>query len=148
MRAVVQRVTEAEVCISGKITGRIGPGFLVLVAGATDDTDADAVWLADRIWGMRILSDADGKMNLSLADAGLSEILVVSQFTLYGDARKSRRPSFVGSAPYDRGLELYNQFTAALRACGATLAEGVFGANMQVSLVNDGPVTLILDSRA
>lgn len=145
MRAVVQRVQEAQVQVAGEITGKIGPGLLVLVAASTSDTFAEGSRLADRIFGIRIFADEAGKMNLSLSDAGLSEILVVSQFTLYGDALKSRRPSFVGSAPYDHAEQLYEAFVADLRSLGATVQTGIFGAMMSVASVNDGPVTILID---
>lgn len=146
MRAVVQRVSEARVLISGKSTGEIGPGLAVLVAASKSDTAAAAAWMADRIWGMRIFGDADGKMNLSLADSGLSQILVVSQFTLLGDTRKSRRPSFTDAAGFELGQELYEEFITQLTRLGADVQTGRFGANMQVELINDGPVTLVIDS--
>lgn len=147
MRAVVQRVRQASVWVEGKQAGQCGQGFLVLAAAHKRDTPADAAKLADRVLGLRVFADAEGKMNLSLADLPESDsprILAVSQFTLYGDAAKSRRPSFVESAPYDQGRELFDLFVAELRK-GASVETGVFGAMMQVELVNDGPVTLILD---
>ena len=148
MRAVVQRVSRAEVRVGGRVVGAIGRGLLVLAAGHRDDDDSDADRLADRILGLRIFADAEGRMNLALADlpddqeAGL---LLVSQFTLYGDARKSRRPSFVDSAPFDRGRMLFDRLTESCRRAWPRVETGVFGAMMDVDLVNDGPVTLILD---
>ncbi|HRF60665.1 MAG TPA: D-aminoacyl-tRNA deacylase [Fimbriimonadaceae bacterium] len=149
MRAVVQRVRSAQVEIDGDIVGSCGVGLLVLVAGAVSDTAESANKLADRVAGMRIFNDASGKMNLALADLPPSDdpqILVISNFTLFGDAWSGRRPSFTHSAPYDQGERLYEGFIAALRTLGVRVATGIFGADMQVSLVNDGPVTLIVDA--
>lgn len=144
MRAVVQRVSEASVNVDGATVGRCGVGLLVLVAAHRDDTEANADKLADRVAGLRIFSDAEGKMNLSLADVEGS-VLAISNFTLYGDATKNRRPSFIGSAPYADGERLYEAFVAALARRGVPVETGVFGAHMDVSLVNDGPVTIVLD---
>jgi D-tyrosyl-tRNA(Tyr) deacylase len=145
MRGVVQRVTHAEVAIDGEVVGSIGPGLCVLV-GVTHDDDRDrAERLADKIWNLRILADDEGVMNRSLAEAG-GEVLVISQFTLYGDTRKGRRPSWVAAAPPDEAEPLVEAVVARLRANGATVATGRFGADMAVSLTNDGPVTLILDT--
>ena len=130
--------------IAGEVTGTIERGFLVLVGFTPGDT-ADAVtWMAEKIAGLRLFTDADGKMNLPLADVG-GAVLVVSQFTLYGDARKGRRPSFVDAAPPEVAVPLYEAFLAALRATGLRVASGVFGAMMDVALVNEGPVTLLLE---
>lgn len=146
MRAVVQRVSRARVVVDVQTIGEIGRGLLVLVGVAVEDTEADAAWLAEKIAGLRILQDAAGKMNLSLAEVAGS-MLVVSQFTLLADCRKGRRPSFVGAAPPERGEALYNRFVLAARGQGVHVQTGRFGAYMQVELVNDGPVTLIVDSR-
>lgn len=146
MRAVVQRVTEARVEIDGEIVGAIGPGFLVLLGVAQGDTAADAAYLAEKTAGLRVFEDADGKMNLALPEVG-GAVLAVSQFTLLGDCRKGRRPGFTNAAPPELADPLYNDYVAALRSQGLTVATGVFRAEMQVHLVNDGPVTLLLDSR-
>jgi D-aminoacyl-tRNA deacylase len=148
MRAVVQRVRSASVAVQGEVVGRCGPGMLILAAAHREDSEADARKLAEKIAGLRIFADSDGKMNLSLADlpeAQEPQVLAVSQFTLYGDALKSRRPSFVQSAPYEEGKHLFEVFVSSLRPLVRGLETGVFGAMMEVSLVNDGPVTLILD---
>lgn len=145
MRAVVQRVTEATVTVDGVAVGRIGLGLLVLLGIAQGDGVAEAQYLARKIAGLRIFEDDDGKMNLALADVG-GAVLAVSQFTLYGDARKGRRPSFTHAAPPELAEPLYQRFCTLLVAEGVTVAQGVFQAHMQVSLVNDGPVTLWLDS--
>ncbi|QGG40364.1 D-aminoacyl-tRNA deacylase [Aeromicrobium yanjiei] len=139
MRAVVQRVTRAQVDVAGETVGEIGPGLMVLLGVTHDDTAEVAGRLAAKIWGLRIMQDEQSASDL---DAG---ILVVSQFTLYGDARKGRRPSWTAAAPGPVAEPLYDEFCAALRRLGATVAEGVFGADMQISLVNDGPTTLILE---
>jgi D-tyrosyl-tRNA(Tyr) deacylase len=146
MRAVVQRVARARVVIGQEVVGQIGRGLLVLLGVARSDTPDQARWLADKVIGLRIFNDPDGKMNLGLAEVG-GEALVVSQFTLYGDCRKGRRPSFIDSAPPDIAIPLYEEFVAAVRAQGIPTATGRFGAMMQVELVNDGPVTLIVDSK-
>ena len=145
MRAVVQRSGPASVTIDGEGAGAIDHGLVVLVAVAPDDGDAQAKWLADKVANLRILADDEGKMNRSLLESG-GEALVISQFTLYGDARKGRRPSFVRAAQGDEAKRLYEKVIAELRALGITCASGEFGAMMQVSLVNDGPVTILLDS--
>lgn len=144
MRAIVQRVLRASVVVDEEIVGQCGVGMLLLVGVHKDDTDANAVKLADRVTALRIFNDSEGKMNLCFADASAEGVLAVSNFTVYGDA-SSRRPSFIESAPYDLGEDLFNVFVAALRAKGITTETGVFGADMQVSLVNDGPVTIIVD---
>jgi D-aminoacyl-tRNA deacylase len=146
MRAVVQRVTSAAVVVSGATVGSVGRGLLIFLGVGQDDTEEDAVYLVDKVAGLRIFPDQQGQMNLSLATVA-GEVLVVSQFTLCGDCRKGRRPSYSGAAPAEKAEQLYRVFVDRLRSTGLRLAEGVFGAMMQVSLVNDGPVTLLLDSR-
>ena len=145
MRAVVQRVSRAKVTVAGEIAGEIGPGFLVLLGVAEGDTTEDARYLAQKIAGLRVFEDAEGKMNLSLADVG-GEMLVVSQFTLLGDCRKGRRPSFVAAARPEQADDLYHQFVAAVKEQGLGVGTGRFQQHMDVELVNDGPVTLLLDS--
>lgn len=147
MRVCVQRVSQASVTIDGEIVGEIGRGLLVLLGVATDDDDADARGLAEKTAGLRIFEDAAGKMNLSLAEVG-GAMLVVSQFTLLGDCRRGRRPSFAAAAPPEEAERLYQVFVDAVRATGLEVATGRFRQMMQVSLVNDGPVTLIIDSAA
>lgn len=144
MRAVVQRVSEASVNVDGATVGRCGVGLLVLVAAHRDDTEANADKMADRVAGLRIFGDAEGKMNLSLADVEGS-VLAISNFTLYGDATKNRRPSFIEAAGYADGERLFEAFVAALVRRGVPVETGVFGAHMDVTLVNDGPVTIVLD---
>jgi D-tyrosyl-tRNA(Tyr) deacylase len=144
VRAVVQRVSRASVTISGRRAGAIERGLLVLLGVGKQDTMEQATWMADKIAGLRVFADDDGKMNRDLAAAG-GALLVVSQFTLYGDATKGRRPSFVDAAPPELAIPLYQAFIAALRGRGLTVATGEFGAMMDVELVNDGPVTLILE---
>jgi D-tyrosyl-tRNA(Tyr) deacylase len=139
MRAVVQRVSEARVKVGGQVTGEIGPGVLVLLGVAKSDDAAAAAQLAEKVYGLRLFNDAEGKMNLSLAEAG-GAALAVSQFTLYGDCRKGRRPSF------DQAKALYEEFVAALRKLGARVETGVFQAMMEVELVNAGPVTVLVDT--
>jgi D-tyrosyl-tRNA(Tyr) deacylase len=146
MRAVVQRVSRARVLVDGEVTGEVGRGFLVLLGVGRSDTDKEAQWLADKIAGLRVFEDAEGKMNLGLADVG-GGMLVVSQFTLYGDCRKGRRPSFIEAAAPEIAIPLYEAFVTAIRALGIIVATGRFGAMMQVELVNDGPVTLIIDTK-
>ena len=146
MRAVIQRVSRARVVVGDEVTGQIERGFLVLLGITHDDTDERARWLADKIVSLRIFEDADGKMNVDLASAG-GAVLVVSQFTLYGDCRKGRRPSFVDAAPPEIAIPLYEAFINAIRALGIRVETGRFGAMMQVELVNDGPVTLTIDSK-
>lgn len=147
MRVVLQRVRSAAVRIDGAVAGEIGPGFLLLVGFTHGDTDDAVRWMADKVLALRLFGDADGKMNRSLHDVD-GALLVVSQFTLYGDARKGRRPSFVDAAPPGRAIPLYERFLVLLRASGRPVATGEFGADMQVSLVNDGPVTLLLERDA
>jgi D-tyrosyl-tRNA(Tyr) deacylase len=146
MRVVVQRVTSARVRVDQEVVGEIERGVLILLGVTHSDTKDDARWLAEKVVGLRIFNDAEVKMNLDLAaiDGGA---LVVSQFTLYGDCRKGRRPSFVEAAPPEVAIPLYEAFVNGLRALGIPTATGRFGAMMRVELVNDGPVTLILDSK-
>lgn len=146
MRAVVQRVSQARVRIDGQVVGEVGRGLLVLLGVTHGDTVEQARWLADKIVGLRIFADADDKMNLAVADVQ-GGVLIVSQFTLYGDCAKGRRPSFVDAAPPEIAIPLYEKFIEAVKAQGIPVATGRFGAMMQVELVNDGPVTLILESK-
>ena len=146
MRACVQRVKEASVTVDDRIVGQIGRGLLVLLGVSGDDTDDDARQLADKICGLRIFEDADDKMNRSVEDIG-GALLVVSQFTLFGDCRKGRRPSFTKAAPPEQADQLYQTFVAAAGVRGIRVETGQFRAHMDVALVNDGPVTLLLDSR-
>jgi D-tyrosyl-tRNA(Tyr) deacylase len=145
MRAVVQRVSRARVTADGSVTGEIAMGLLILLGVGRDDTSAVVTSLAEKISNLRIFEDEAGKMNRSLLDVKGSA-LVVSQFTLYGDARGQRRPSFVAAAPSEQAKNLYEEFAEALRRLGVTVATGVFGAMMSVELVNEGPVTILLDS--
>lgn len=147
MRIVLQRVSSASVTIDGEVTGEIGTGFCLLVGYSPDDTPDVVAWMADKVAGLRLFSDAEGKMNLGLADVR-GALLVISQFTLYGDASKGRRPSFIGAARPEVAIPLHEQFMTELRGRGLTVATGRFGADMQVALVNDGPVTLILERSA
>lgn len=146
MRAVVQRVSSASVTVEDQVVGRIDRGFLVLLGVGTEDRDADAVQLAGKVAGLRVFEDDGGKMNLSLSDVG-GRVLAVSQFTLFGDCRKGRRPSFVDAARPELAEQLYESFVAELRGQGIEVETGRFQTHMDVSLVNDGPVTLLLDSR-
>ena len=146
MRAVVQRVSRAKVTVEQVITGEISRGFLVLLGVADGDTAADAVMLADKLVGLRVFEDGDGKMNLALADVG-GAMLVVSQFTLLGDCRKGRRPSFIAAARPEVAEALYRTFVAEVQGRGINVATGRFQTHMDVELVNDGPVTLLVDSR-
>jgi D-aminoacyl-tRNA deacylase len=145
MRALVQRVTEARVRVDGEIVGEIGPGLCVLVGVTHDDTEASARKLAEKVWHLRVFDDVDGTMNVSLGTAG-GAVLVVSQFTLYGDTRSGRRPSWAAAAPPDQAEGLVEDFARALRDLGAPVATGQFAARMQVELVNDGPVTLLIET--
>src|SRR5579863_1719586 len=145
MRVVVQRVTQARVEVAGGVTGEIGAGLLALLGVAKNDSGADAEFLVEKIVNLRIFADEDQKMNRSLLDTG-GALLVVSQFTLYGDCRKGRRPSFDLAAPAEQARSLYEHFVAAARRAGARVETGVFQATMAVSLTNDGPVTLIVES--
>ncbi|MHB1298818.1 MAG: D-aminoacyl-tRNA deacylase [Gemmatimonadaceae bacterium] len=144
MRVLLQRVSRAEVRVDGRVTGRIARGFLLLVGFTGTDTESQVTWMADKVQGLRLFGDAEGKMNLSLEDVG-GELLVVSQFTLYGNAEKGRRPSFIDAARPEVATPLYERLVAALRERGLTVATGEFGAMMDVELVNDGPVTLWLE---
>ena len=146
MRAVVQRVTEAHVLVDGREVGRIGVGFVVLLGVGRDDGPADVETMSGKVADLRVFEDADGKMNRSLIDTGGS-VLLVSQFTLFGDVRKGRRPSFIDAAPPDLAVALYDDVARALRARGIPTETGVFRADMRVALVNDGPVTILIDSR-
>jgi D-aminoacyl-tRNA deacylase len=145
MRAVVQRVSRAKVTVDGAISGEIGAGLMVLLGVGKEDTSAVASSLAEKIANLRIFEDEQGKMNRSLLDVK-GGALVVSQFTLYGDARGQRRPSFIAAAPPDKAKALYEEFAAGLRGLGVTVATGIFQAMMSVELVNEGPVTILLDS--
>jgi D-tyrosyl-tRNA(Tyr) deacylase len=146
MRVVIQRVSEARVRVEGRTVGEIGRGLLLLVGIGESSEEKDAAWMADKVAGLRIFEDADGKMNLSVLDIA-GEVLSVSQFTLYGDCRKGRRPSYAAAARPERAVRLYERFNELLRARGLKVETGQFGAMMEVSLTNDGPVTLIVDSR-
>ena len=145
MRAVVQRVTEASVTVEGKTIGAIGSGFMVLLGVEQGDTEKDALYIADKLAGLRVFEDAEDKMNLSLTQVGGS-ILLVSQFTLFGDCRHGKRPSFTKAAPPREADALYEKVAELLRRKGVTVAQGQFQAHMFVSLINDGPVTILLDS--
>ncbi|MSQ94629.1 MAG: D-tyrosyl-tRNA(Tyr) deacylase [Gemmataceae bacterium] len=146
MRAVVQRVSCASVVIAGETVGAISAGLVVLLGVTHDDTPSQAKWLAEKIAGLRIFNDAEGKMNRDLADIN-GAMLIVSQFTLYGDCKKGKRPSFIDAAPPPIAIPLYEAFINGVKALGIPTATGRFGADMKVELVNDGPVTLIVDSR-
>jgi D-tyrosyl-tRNA(Tyr) deacylase len=145
MRAVVQRVSRAKVEASGEVAGQIGLGLLVLLGVGRDDSDADAVYLAEKIAGLRVFEDGEGKMNRSVKDVGGS-VLAVSQFTLYGDVRRGKRPSFDDAAPPEKARQLYELFVEQIRAAGLRCETGRFQEMMQVELVNEGPVTILLDS--
>jgi D-tyrosyl-tRNA(Tyr) deacylase len=145
MRVVVQRVSRAQVTVDGRVTGQIAAGLMILVGVGREDTSAVAASMAEKVANLRIFEDEQAKMNKSLLDAQGSA-LVVSQFTLYGDARGQRRPSFLAAAPPDKAVALYEEFSAALRKLGITVATGVFQTTMSVELVNEGPVTILLDS--
>ena len=144
MRTLLQRVARAEVRVGERVTGRIGHGYLLLVGFGHDDGEAQLLWTADKVAGLRLFADAEDRMNLGLEDVG-GGVLVVSQFTLYGDTRKGRRPSFVDAAPPAAAEALYERFVALLRERVARVETGEFGAMMQVELVNDGPVTLWIE---
>jgi D-tyrosyl-tRNA(Tyr) deacylase len=144
MRTLLQRVSRAEVRVDGRVTGRIARGFCLLVGFTHNDREEQLAWMAEKVTGLRLFGDADGKMNLALADVG-GAMLVVSQFTLYGDASKGRRPSFIDAARPEAAEALYERFVALLRDGGVTVETGSFGAMMEVDLVNDGPVTLWLE---
>jgi D-tyrosyl-tRNA(Tyr) deacylase len=145
MRAVVQRVSRAQVTVAGEVTGKIGRGLLVLLGVAATDTEADADYLVGKVAGLRVFEDANGKMNLAADDVG-GEVLVVSQFTLYGDVRRGKRPSFDAAAPPEQARQLYEYFMARLRTTGLVCEAGRFQQEMQVELVNNGPVTILIDS--
>ncbi len=144
MRAVVQRVSRAAVRVGGETVGAIGRGFVVLAGFAPTDAEPALAWMAEKLVGLRVFADAEEKMNLAIGDVG-GAMLVVSQFTLYGDASKGRRPSFIGAAPPEQAEALYERFVALLRERGVTVETGRFRAMMDVELVNDGPVTLLLE---
>ncbi len=144
MRALLQRVSRAQVSVAGEVVGAIGPGFVVLLGVTHSDTPAEADWLANKITGIRLFEDAEGKMNAALADVDGS-VLVVSQFTLYGDARKGRRPSFTDAARPEHAEPLVDYFVEQLRRQGLVVATGIFGAAMDVEIHNDGPVTLMVE---
>ena len=145
MRVVLQRVSRARVLVEGGLTGEIGPGLVVLIAVGRDDVSATAAAMAEKIVNLRIFSDDQGKMNCSVLETG-GAILAISEFTLYGDARGQRRPSFIQAAPPELGKALYDEFVLALRALGVRVETGVFQAHMSLELTNDGPVTILLDS--
>ncbi|MBL0155934.1 MAG: D-tyrosyl-tRNA(Tyr) deacylase [Bryobacterales bacterium] len=146
MRAILQRVSSASVTVDGSVVGEIGAGLLVLLGVGHEDTEADAAYLVDRILGLRMFNDAAGKMNLSVVDSG-GAVLVVSQFTLYGDTRKGRRPSFDGAGPPELAKRLYERFVEMVAERGVQVAAGVFQASMSVALVNEGPVTFTVESK-
>lgn len=146
MRAVIQRVSQASVIVEEKMVGSIGAGLLVLLGVARDDQEADFIYLADKVINLRIFADEEDKMNRSLLDTG-GAMLVVSQFTLYGDARKGRRPSYIEAAESDKANAFYEAFVSHMKNQGIKVETGVFQAMMQVSLINDGPVTILLDSK-
>ncbi|WP_372713736.1 D-aminoacyl-tRNA deacylase [Ilyobacter sp.] len=145
MKVVIQRVSKAQVSVENNIVGKIEKGFLILLGITHTDNEKDAKWLVDKISGLRIFSDELGKMNKSLTDVG-GEILLISQFTLYGDSRKGRRPSFVEAAKPDIAIPLYNKFIEYVKEKNIKIFTGEFGADMKVELLNDGPVTMIIDS--
>ena len=147
MRVVLQRVSKAAVTIDGRVAGEIGRGFCLLVGFTHGDTPAQVDWMAEKVAGLRLFNDAEGKMNVGLEEVGRA-VLVISQFTLYGDASKGRRPSFIDAARPESAIPLYQRFLRALRDRGLTVAAGEFGADMKVEIHNDGPVTLILDRTA
>jgi len=146
MRAVIQRVSKASVTVDGEVTGSIGRGLLVFLGVGREDTEKDIDFMADKIANLRIFEDADGKMNLSVSDIG-GAVLLISQFTLFGDCRKGRRPDFTAAGPPDMANRLYEQTIAAVKTKGVPVETGVFAARMDIDSINDGPVTLILDSR-
>lgn len=146
MRAVVQRVTDADVSVEGKITGSVKKGFVVLLGVEDGDSEKDADYIIDKVTGLRVFDDAEGKMNLSVTDIG-GEVLAVSQFTLLGDVRKGKRPSFIKAARPEEAKALYEYLVSGIRAKGIHVGEGVFQAEMLVRINNDGPVTILLDSK-
>ncbi|MCY4379224.1 MAG: D-aminoacyl-tRNA deacylase [Candidatus Dadabacteria bacterium] len=145
MRTVIQRVTKASVSVDGKVVGSIGPGIVVLVGVEKDDSEKDIAYVAEKIAGLRIFEDSSGKMNLSIKDTG-GEVLAISQFTLYGDCRKGRRPSYTRAAGGDFARQCYESFIAEIAERGIPVRTGIFGAMMDVHIVNSGPVTLLIDS--
>jgi D-aminoacyl-tRNA deacylase len=145
MRAVVQRVSRARVMVDGRVTGEIGAGLVVLLGVGANDADETPAAMAEKIIQLRIFNDENGKMNRSLKDIG-GGMLAISQFTLYGDTRGGRRPSFIGAAPAEKGKALYEEFVRAVEALGVRVATGIFQTHMEVELVNDGPVTILVDS--
>jgi D-tyrosyl-tRNA(Tyr) deacylase len=145
VRAVVQRASSAEVRVGGRLAGSIALGFVILLGVARDDTEQDAAFIADRVLGLRVFADDAGKMNLPLSAVG-GELLVIPQFTLLADMESGRRPSFIAAAPPQDARRLYEHFLSLVRKAGVKVEQGEFGAHMEVSLVNDGPVTFILDS--
>jgi len=146
MRAVIQRVSKAQVAVDGEVVGRIGKGYVILLGVSEDDTEEDAQYLAEKCAFLRVFNDEQGKMNLSLADVGGS-ILSISQFTLYADCRKGRRPSFIQAARPEKGEALYERFNTIIRSYGITVETGIFGAMMDVDIYNQGPVTIIINSK-
>ncbi|MGB9595225.1 MAG: D-aminoacyl-tRNA deacylase [Candidatus Poribacteria bacterium] len=146
MRAVIQRVSKASVSVDHQIVSSIAKGLLVLLGVGEDDDNSDAIYLAEKTAGLRIFEDTEGKMNLSVSDIG-GEILVISQFTLYADCRKGRRPSFTDAAKPEKAIPLYSNYISALKNMGLKVETGIFQAYMEVELVNDGPVTIMLDSK-
>ena len=148
MKAVFQRVASAEVRSEGRVAGRIGPGAVILLGVGRTDTDADAVKLADKVAKLRVFGDAEGKMNLPISSVPDGKFIVVSQFTLHGNTEKGNRPSYIDAAPPEQAEPLYEKFVECLRGMGFTVETGVFRTMMQVELVNDGPVTLLLDTEA
>ncbi len=149
MRAVIQRVTSSSVSVEGKVVGEIGRGLMVLLGVGKGDGDAEAAWMAKKIAALRIFEDEAGKMNRSVLDlGGDGSVLAISQFTLYGDARKGNRPSFIDACEPEEAKRLYALFCTRLRECGLRVEEGIFAADMKVALVNDGPVTILLDTNA
>lgn len=146
MRAVIQRVSESSVQVDGKVVGEIGKGIMVLLGVEEGDTEKEAQYIADKVIGLRIFEDEEGKMNHSLQEVG-GELLAISQFTLLGDARKGRRPSYSNAARPEEANRLYEYFVEKVRATGTKVEKGIFQADMKVSLVNDGPVTILLDSQ-
>ena len=146
MRALVQRVKESSVAVQGSIVGEIGPGLTILLGVTHEDCEADSLFLAEKVVHLRLFADEQGKMNLSVLDVNGS-ILIVSQFTLYADCSKGRRPSFIDAAPAEKARLLYEHFCQAVRAFGVQVQTGVFQADMQVAIVNDGPVTVLIESR-
>lgn len=146
MRAVIQRVSEASVTVTGRVYSRTGPGLLVLLAMAPGDEEKEISWMIRKILNLRIFEDDEGKMNRSVLDTG-GDLLLVSQFTLYGDTSRGNRPGFSASAPFSKAHDLYNRFVETMRSeCSLRIETGYFGAEMQVALINDGPVTMIVDS--